>query len=103
MTSVAEQLVESCEHDPPQDVDGHPKLFSDLDDDELPRILFELWRKGLLDAEYDEDAEETLWQLTAFGMELCERGLVEIYCRAVDQDVEIEVGPSDLVDPRGSV
>lgn len=99
MTGAADRIVELCEHDPADNVDPHPKLFSDLDDDSTSEVLFELWQKGLLDAEYDEDEESTLWRLTHFGVELCERGLVEAYCRALEGEFHFEASPATLIDP----
>lgn len=93
---VARQIVEQCEHDPPERGEPHPKLFSDLDDDGLSETLFILWQKGCLEAVWDESEQETKWGLTEFGAELCDRGLVRPYVHATEEDSQIQAEPSVL-------
>lgn len=76
---LAEQIVEQLDTDPPTNVDPHPELFDDLEDDRLSSALFKLWQKGLLDAKYEDG--ETKWWLTEFGVELVESGLYRVYIR----------------------
>jgi len=95
----AEIIVEKCDHDPPNHVDAHPRLFDDLADEDLHEYLFKLWRKGILDAKWDEDDEETEWWMTEFGVELHEQGLVRPYIEATENEIELETGPALRVDP----
>lgn len=99
MSDRAQQILDACEHSPPENVDPHPKLFDDLEDDRTSNALFTLWQKGIVDAEWDEDGEGTDWWLTHFGAELCERGLVSAYVEATENSIEMDVSPSILVDP----
>jgi len=93
---IAERIVALCEHDPADNVDPHPKLFSDLDDDRTSSALFKLWQKGIVDAHWDGDAKATRWRLTHFGVELVERGLVRPYVEALEADIQIDAAPSYL-------
>lgn len=96
---AAEIVVEQCDADPIDNADPNPKLFSDLEDKSLHDSLFDLWQKGVLDAEWDDGDQETKWWLTEFGVELCERDLVEYYVRAVDEDIRIDTAQPTLLDP----
>lgn len=87
---LAEWVVDQCDTDPETNVDPHPKLFSDLEDDRPSEALFELWRKGVVDAEWDPEDEATRWWLTEFGVELNERGLVIHYVWALENDEQIQ-------------
>jgi len=94
---VAQQIVELCDHDPPDRVeDPHPKLFTDMEGERVDSALFKLWQKGVLDAEWDEDAEETRWWLTHFGVGLNERGLVRPYIHALENEFQIDATPAAM-------
>lgn len=95
--NAAEWIVQQCEHDPADNVDPHPDLFSDLDDDRLSDALFKLWRKGVVNAEWDEDEQATLWNLSHFGVEICERGLLRQYVEALENDIQIDAPPGAFV------
>lgn len=97
--SAAEVIVDQLETEPPDNVDPHPRLFDDLEDDSMSQSLFKLWRKGIVDAEWDEEGEGTDWRLSHFGVELHEKGLTRAYIEATEQEVEFDVSPNVLVDP----
>lgn len=87
---AAEMIEDMCTTDPPDHGKPHPDLFSDFEDHTVHMALFELWEKGIIDADWNEEHEESEFWLTAFGTELEERGLTKLYVTAVEQDVEIE-------------
>ncbi len=93
---IAQKIVDRCETNPPQDVDGHPDLFSDLDDKNLHESLFKLWQKGMLVAKWDDGHQETSWALSEFGVELGEKGLAEAYIEATENEIQIDVSPALL-------
>lgn len=100
MRSVADRIVDRCDHDPPENVDPHPRLFSDLDDGRTSDALFKLWQKGIVDAEYDEVDEATRWRLSYFGVELIDRGLLGAYVHALEDKIQIDAPASLRVDLR---
>lgn len=99
MTELAQMIVDQLENDPPDHYDPHPKLFSDLEDKSLHDSLFKLWRKGILDAEWDPEEEGTDWWMTEFGVELHDAGLTRAYVTALEKEIQLDVGPDARVDP----
>lgn len=98
---LSEKIVAECDIDPETNVEPHPKLFSDYEDDRLSNALFKLWRKGVLNASWDEEAQETRTRLSEFGMELGERGLYRPYIEAVEYEIDLDVSPTamEVMDP----
>ena len=96
-TPAAQVIIDQLETEPPNNVDPHPRLFDDLEDDKTSDALFKLWRKGIVDAEWDEDGEGTDWRLSHFGVELHEKGLAWAYIHATENEIELDVQPSLLV------
>lgn len=86
-------IVDMCTTDPPERGKKHPDLFSDLEGEELHMALYELWSKGIIDADWNEEHEESEWWLTAFGVELEERGLTKLYVTAIEEDIELQDWP----------
>jgi len=101
MKPTAERIVEKCDTDPPDNVDPHPKLFSDLDGGRLDEPLFDLWKMGVINAEWDEEDQATRWRLSEFGVELNERGLVRPYVASLEGEVKIDAGPQAFVSGGG--
>lgn len=101
MTDLAKHIVEGMDHEPMENVDPHPKLFSDLEDDDTSENLFTLWQLGIVDAEWDDEESCTRWRLSHFGVELVERGLTRSYIYAMNREAETAVdAPGSLyVDP----
>lgn len=97
-SEMAKHIVEAIDNDPPDNVDPHPELFSDLNDDGTSEALFKIWRKGVIDAEWDGEEGATRWRLSGFGVELHEKGLTRAYITALEDDVRLDADPGTLVD-----
>ena len=97
---VAEWIVDQCDADPPQNVPDNERMFSDLEDDRMSDALFKLWQKGVLEAHWDEEAGETAWNLTHFGVELNEKGLTRAYVMALEDEIHVEASPDVLEAPQ---
>jgi len=97
MKPTAERIVETCDADPPEDIDAHPKLFSDFDGRAIDEPLFKLFKKGVVDAEWDEDEQTTRYWLTEFGVELNERGLMLPYIASLEGAIKADAGPQAFV------
>lgn len=93
---MANRIVEQCETSPPQEIDGHEDIFSDLEGEKMHDYLMKLWQMGLLDAQWNEDSEYTEWQATRFAVELREKGLLRAYIMAMQNELVIEASTSIL-------
>lgn len=99
MRKVAERILSWTKTNPPKRTDHpHPKLFSDMADEEAVNVLFKLWQKGIVDVEWDEEAEATRWKLTEFGRELHEEKLTVPYIAAVDNIIQLNASYDTLLD-----
>ncbi len=94
--SVAEWIIEQCDTEPPTEVEGHPDIFSDLEDERVHNALLELWQIGVVDAEWDEEDEGTDWWLTEFGVELEERGLTRPYITATEEEIQVNASINSM-------
>jgi hypothetical protein len=95
--SLASAIVKQLDHDPPDNIDPHPKLFSDLSDGERVHTqLFKLWEIGVVNAEWDEDAQGTNWNLSHFGVELHEKGLARPYIEIMEAERQVKGGPETI-------
>ena len=94
---LAQQIAAQVDPDPPTRHERHPKLFTDLDEDGLGEALFWLWQTGIIEADWDADAEATEWWMSEFGMALDAKGLTKPYRKALEDGSDFEA--PTVVDP----
>lgn len=99
---TVDQILDLCDSEPPSRLeDPNPRMFSDLDDDKLSRTLFRMWRAGILEAEFEEGA--THWWLSEFGVEIGQRGMIQEYADAIenedDRDLQDQLPPTVRILP----
>jgi len=95
-----ESFINEMEHEPIENADPHPKLFSDLKRD-VEQTLFDLWQWGCLKAEWDAENNRTVWSMSDFGEEIIRKGVDEIYFEMMKNEEkynqDIAPGPLDNV------
>jgi len=89
------QIEAVCDTSPEKNIDMHPRLFTDVGSGRGKDELKDLWQWGLVDAQWNEQTEETEWSTSEFADELQERGLQDIYVSACRGDLP-EAGESEL-------
>jgi len=80
-------LEAACESNPSNNVDGHPRLFTDVSDAAGKKELKDLWQWGLVEAQWNETEERTEWKTSPFADELEAKGLQDLYVSACRGDI----------------
>jgi hypothetical protein len=93
---MAAKIVEQCDASPPMEMPDDDRIFTDIEDDRTSKALLNLYRKGVVEAKYDEEAGETRWALTEFGVELCERGLYRAYIASLEDEIQLDATPKTM-------
>lgn len=93
----ARRIEHEIEATPPNHYERDPRLFSDVDDDDLTNRLLELWSYGIVKAKWSEEKETSLYKLTDFGEELARSDLTEAYLSAMRIGESIESSESPAV------